>query len=59
MRELTEICGYIDSKHFRESYINPAMTENAIERLYPDVPNHPKQRYRLAEAAKEWKTNNQ
>ena len=55
IRELTELCGYIDTKHFRESYINPALAENAIERLYADQPKHPKQKYRLTESAKEWK----
>ncbi|MBD5192456.1 MAG: ATP-dependent DNA helicase RecG, partial [Bacteroidales bacterium] len=55
IRELTELCGYIDPKHFREGYIKPALAENAIERLYADQPNHPKQKYRLTEVAKEWK----
>lgn len=55
IRELTELCGFIDPKHFRENYLNPALEKGAIERLYPDRPNHPKQKYRLTEAAKEWK----
>ena len=58
IRELTELCGYTDPKHFREGYINPALAENAIVRLYADQPNHPKQKYRLTEAAKEWKIQN-
>ena len=57
-RELTELCGYSDLKHFREGYIKPALAENAIERLYADKPNHPKQRYYLTESAKDWKFNN-
>ena len=56
IRELTEMCGYQDPKHFREGYIKPALTEGAIERLHPEQPNHPKQKYRLTEVAKEWKT---
>ena len=40
---------------FRENYIQPALAEGAIERLYPHQPNHPKQKYRLTESAKEWK----
>ena len=59
VRELTELCGYADPKHFREGYIKPALAENAIERLYADQPNHPKQKYRLTESAKEWKLQNQ
>ena len=59
IRELTELCGYADPKHFREGYIKPALAANAIERLYTDQPNHPKQKYRLTDAAKEWKLQNQ
>ena len=55
IRELTELCGYADPKHFREGYIKPALAEKAIERLYADQPNHPKQKYRLTEGAKGWK----
>ena len=55
IRELTELCGYADPKHFREGYIKLALAANAIERLYADQPNHPKQKYRLTEGAKEWK----
>ena len=55
IKELTELCGFIDPKHFREGYIKPTLSENAIERLYADRPNHPKQKYRLTEVAKEWK----
>lgn len=43
------------SKRFRENYLNPAITDGAVERLYPDQPKHPKQKYRLTQAAKEWK----
>ena len=46
-------------KRFRENYIQPALAEGAIERLYPDQPNHPKQKYRLTDSAKEWKKKDQ
>lgn len=59
IKELTEMCGFIDPKHFREGYIKPALRENAIERLFADRPNHPKQKYRLTEVAKEWKSANE
>ncbi|MDE5858132.1 MAG: hypothetical protein K2H32_07230, partial [Muribaculaceae bacterium] len=52
IRELAEMCGFSDPKHFRESYINQAIAEKAIERLYPDQPNHPRQKYRLTDVAK-------
>ncbi|MGN1214088.1 MAG: Fic family protein [Bacteroidaceae bacterium] len=45
------------AKRFRENYIQPALVEGAIERLYPNQPNHPKQKYRLTDLAKEWKKN--
>lgn len=49
------MCGVKDLKYFRESYITPALEVGVIERLYPQHPKHPKQKYRLSEAAKEWK----
>ncbi len=55
---LNDIMAKMGIKHrptFRENYLTPALVEGAIERLYPDQPNHPKQKYRLTEAAKEWK----
>ncbi len=58
IRELAEMCGYQDPKHFRENYIKPALADGTLERLYPDKPNHPKQKYRLTIAAREWKETN-
>ncbi len=46
------------AKRFRENYLNPAIQDGAIERLFPNQPNHPKQKYRLTEKAKECKSNN-
>ena len=57
---LKDIMAKMEIKHrptFRENYLNPALEEGAIERLYPEQPKHPKQKYRLTEAAKEWKNN--
>lgn len=47
MKEIAELCGIKDLKHFRESYITPALKVWVIERLYPNQPNHPNQRYKL------------
>lgn len=58
MSELMECVGLKHRPTFRENYFLPAIKDGAIELLYPDVPNHPKQRYRLTEAAKEWKEYN-
>lgn len=43
-------------KRFRENYLNPSIEDGAIERLFPEHPKHPKQKYRLTEVAKEWKS---
>lgn len=43
---------------FREKYFLPALEDGAIELQYPEQPKHPKQKYRLTEAAKEWLRNN-
>ncbi|MDE6757263.1 MAG: hypothetical protein K2J66_09000, partial [Muribaculaceae bacterium] len=53
--ELADLCGLKNIRNFRKYYLNPALADGAIERLYPDSPNHPKQKYRLTEAAKVWK----
>lgn len=53
--ELADLCGLKNIRNFRKYYLNPALADGAIERLYPDTPNHPQQKYRLTEAAKDWK----
>ena len=35
-----------------------AIEDGALERLYPNQPKHPKQKYRLTEVAKKWKVQN-
>lgn len=57
VKDLIKLFGLNDVRKFRKNYIHPALADGAIERLYPDRPNHPKQKYRLTEAAKEWKKN--
>lgn len=53
--QLMEICGKKSRKKFRENYILPALDEGALERKYPNSPNHPRQQYKLTEQALEWK----
>lgn len=55
LKEIMALFNLSSAKRFREYYLNPALADGAIERLYPDQPKHPKQKYRLTEAAKEWK----
>lgn len=55
---MNEIMANVGLKHrtsFRENYFIPALADGAIELLYPNQPNHPKQQYRLTKVAKEWK----
>ena len=55
--DMMRLCGLKSRMRFRTTYILPALKENAIERKYPDIPNHPRQQYRLTEQAKAWKNN--
>ncbi len=55
LSEIMTIFELRSPKRFRENYLNPAIADGAVERLYPDQPKHPKQKYRLTEAAKAWK----
>ena len=57
VRQLADLCELKDIRYFRKNYLNPALTDGAIERLYPQQPLHPKQKYRLTEAALTWKEN--
>ncbi|MDE5998590.1 MAG: ATP-dependent DNA helicase RecG, partial [Bacteroidaceae bacterium] len=50
MKEIAEQCGIKDLKYFRESYITPALELGVIERLYPNQPKHPQQKYRKAKS---------
>ena len=39
--------------YFKKHYIDPAFESGLIAMLYPDKPNHPKQKYYLTEKGKE------
>ena len=52
---MMETCGLKSRMRFRTTYILPALEEGAIERRYPNAPNHPRQQYRLTKLAIEWK----
>ena len=56
--EIMKSLGLKDRKSFSELYLNVALSENAIERKYPDTPKHPRQQYRLTPQVKVWKENN-
>lgn len=41
-----------DRKHFRKTYLNPALENGFVEPIYPDNPKHPNQEYRLTDKGK-------
>ena len=58
---MSKIMSNMGLKHrtsFREKYFLPALEDGAIEPLYPEQPNHPKQKYRLTISAQKWIKNN-
>ena len=58
MSKIMENMGFKHRTSFRENYFLPVLEDGAIELLYPEQPNHPKQQYRLTEATKEWLNSN-
>ena len=48
--ELQAHLGLKDRKHFRESYLHPALDAGLIEMTIPDKPKSSKQKYRLTTA---------
>lgn len=52
MSEIMSNMGFKHRTSFRENYFLLALKDGAIEPLYPEQPNHPKQKYRLTESAK-------
>nr|WP_223930123.1 hypothetical protein [Prevotella lacticifex] len=52
---MMQVCGLKSRMTFRENYVAPALLDNAIERKYPNEPNHPRQMYQLTKQALEWK----
>lgn len=49
LKELMEKVGLKHRPTFLGNYINPALNAGVIKMLYPDKPNHPKQKYLLSE----------
>jgi hypothetical protein len=39
--------GLKDKKNFKATYLNEAIKAKFVKMLYPDRPNHPKQKYYL------------
>lgn len=58
MSEIMSNMGFKHRTSFRENYFLLALKDGAIEPLYPEQPNHPKQKYCLTESFKKWLKNN-
>lgn len=50
--EMQEILKIKDAKHFRKTYLLPALTDGFIEMTIPDQPNSSRQKYRLTDKGK-------
>ena len=46
-RDIQSALNLSHDDYFRIHYINPALKKKMITLLYPDSPNHPKQKYKL------------
>ena len=57
LAEIMGFCNRKSRKKFSLNYLIPSIEDGAIERKYPDQPNHPRQKYRLTEKAINWKNN--
>ena len=49
IRELLAEMGLKDRENFMDIYLSPSITHGFVRLLYPDRPNHPRQRYLLTE----------
>lgn len=47
VKEMMNFVGLKDRGNFLKNYLNPAIQENVLRLLYPDKPNHPRQKYLL------------
>ena len=47
IKELMAKIGLKDRKNFMDYSLNPAMSTGFVQMLYPDNPNHPRQKYLL------------
>lgn len=56
--EMQELIGVKSRPTFHSLYLSPAIADGALERMYHDKPKHPRQKYRLTNAAKRWKKEN-
>jgi ATP-dependent DNA helicase RecG len=51
-KEIMNLIGLKDKGNLLELYLYPAIRQGLIVPLYPDKPNHPRQKYRLTDKGK-------
>ena len=51
-KEMMSLLLLKNRKNFLNIYLNPSMAIDLVEPLYPEQPNHPRQKYRLTEKGK-------
>jgi ATP-dependent DNA helicase RecG len=49
LKEMMGLMALKNRENFLENYLNPSMEAGLVEALYPNLPKHPKQKYRLTE----------
>ena len=47
IKEIMEVLNLKGRDNFLNLYLNPAIAEGFVRRLYPDKPRHPRQKYLL------------
>lgn len=52
--EMLVAMGLKHRQHFTEAWLRPALNEGVISRMYPDVPRHPNQKFRLTKKGCRW-----
>jgi ATP-dependent DNA helicase RecG len=51
-KEIMDLIGLKDKGNLLELYLYPAIRQELVVPLYPDKPNHPRQKYRLTDKGK-------
>jgi ATP-dependent DNA helicase RecG len=54
-QQIQQALGLNDAEHFRKTYLLPALSAVLVEMTLPDTPRSSKQRYRLTDAARQWR----
>ena len=53
-QQIQESLGLKDTRHFRDTYLNPTLRAGLVEMTIPEKPQSSKQRYRLTPAGRRY-----